>query len=83
MQNLKLLLQREPAAIGSLVASVMPVLVLLGVVRVDDAGVAAIVVAVNTVVGFAVRVLVAPVAPATLAPASSPAPSAAHEGLAA
>jgi hypothetical protein len=53
------------------------------VVRIDDAGVAAIVVAVNTVVGFAVRVLVAPVAAAMVPPASSPAPSAAHEGLAA
>jgi hypothetical protein len=81
MQNLKLLLQREPAAIGSLVASVMPVLVLLGVIQVDDAGVAAVVVAVNTVVGFAVRVLVAPVAPTTRAAAASPASPAAPEGL--
>ena len=82
MQNFKLLLQREPAAIGSLVASVLPVLVLLGVIQIDDAGVAAVVVAVNTFVGFAVRVLVAPVAPtraASPAPAQSPAP----EGLAA
>ena len=82
MQNLKLLLQREPAAIGSLVASIMPVLVLLDVIRIDDAGVAAVVVAVNAVVGFAVRVLVAPLAPMTTrAAAASPAPSPAPEGL--
>ncbi len=73
MHNLKLLLQREPAALGSLVASILPVLVLLGVLRIDDAGAAAVVVAINTVAGFAVRVLVAPV--------SHPAPSAMLERL--
>jgi hypothetical protein len=62
MRNLKLLLQREPAAVGSLVASIMPVLVLLGIVRVDEAGIAAIVVAVNALVGFATRLVVLPVA---------------------
>src|SRR5215203_3058058 len=50
-----LLPRREPAAIGSLVASVMPVLVLLGIVRVDEAGIAAVIVAVNTIVGFYIR----------------------------
>src|SRR3954466_4846542 len=60
MRNLKLVLQREPAAIGSLVASVLPVLVLLGVVRIDEAGIAAVIVAVNTVVGFGIRVAVSP-----------------------
>jgi hypothetical protein len=62
MRNLKLLLQREPAALGSLVASIMPVLVLLGVVRIDEAGIAAVVVAVNALVGFATRLAVTPVA---------------------
>ncbi|HTE60537.1 MAG TPA: hypothetical protein VK631_09315 [Solirubrobacteraceae bacterium] len=62
MRNLKLLLQREPAAVGSLVASVMPLLVLLGVVRIDEAGIAAVVVAVNAGVGFATRLAVTPVA---------------------
>ena len=38
-----------------------PVLVLLGVIRIDEAGIAAVVVAVNTVVGLGVRVLVSPV----------------------
>ena len=68
MHNLKLLLQREPAAIGSIAASVLPVLVLLGVIRIDEAGIAAIVVAINTIVGFAIRVAVSPVA----APVSAP-----------
>jgi hypothetical protein len=60
VRNLKSLLQREPAAIGTLVASIMPVLVLLGVLTLDEAQVAAIVVAVNTVVGFGVRLVVVP-----------------------
>jgi hypothetical protein len=60
MRNLKTLLQHEPAALGSLVASVLPVLVLLGVVRVDEEGIAAIVVAINATVGFVVRLSVTP-----------------------
>jgi hypothetical protein len=64
VRRLKLVLQREPAAIGSIAASVLPVLVLLGVIQLDEAGIAAIVVAINTVVGFAVRVAVTPAAPA-------------------
>ena len=79
MRNLKLLIQREPAALGSLVASIMPVLVLLGVVRIDEAGIAAIVVAVNAGVGFATRLAVTPVAarpeqPVALRPAERLAP---------
>jgi hypothetical protein len=62
MRNLKLLLQREPAALGSLVASILPVLVIVGVVRIDEAGIAAIVVAINACVGFATRLAVTPVA---------------------
>ena len=79
MRNLKLLLQREPAAIGSLVASIMPVLVLLGVLRIDEAGIAAVIVAVNTVVGFYIRIMVSPsttlaatVAATPVAPAPAP-----------
>jgi hypothetical protein len=72
MRNLKLVLQREPAAIGSLVASILPVLVLLEVVRIDEAGIAAVVVAVNTFVGFGVRVFVSPVERGvTVVPASA------------
>ena len=63
MRNLKLVLQREPAAFGSLAASILPVLVLVGVLRIDEAGIAAVVVAVNTIVGFGIRVLVSPVGP--------------------
>jgi hypothetical protein len=62
MRNVKLLVQREPAAVGSLVASILPVLVLLGVLRIDEDGIAAVVVAVNTTVGFATRLAVTPVA---------------------
>jgi hypothetical protein len=71
MRNLKLLLQREPAAIGTLVASIMPVLVLLGLVRIDEAGIAAVVVAVNTAVGFGVRLAVSPAAPPVAADVSA------------
>ncbi len=63
MRNLRMLLAREPAALGSLVASILPVLVLLDVIRIDEAGIAAVVVAVNTAVGFGVRVLVSPLPP--------------------
>ncbi len=72
MRNLKIVLQREPAAIGSLAASILPVLVLLGVIQIDDAGIAAVVVAVNTIVGFGTRVLVSPVStPGVPAPAET------------
>ena len=71
MRNLKLVLSREPAALGSVVASVLPVLVLLGVIRIDEAGIAAVVVAINTVVGFGIRVLVSPVT-VTATPAPMP-----------
>jgi hypothetical protein len=61
MHNLKLLLQREPAAVGSLVASIVPLLMVFGIAPLDEAQTAAIVVAVNAVVAFGMRVLVAPV----------------------
>jgi hypothetical protein len=72
MRNLKQVLQREPAAIGSMAASVLPVLVLLGLIRIDEAGIAAVVVAINTVIGFAIRLTVSPImtpSPAPQAPA--------------
>ena len=63
MRNLKLVLQKEPAAIGTLVASILPVLILLGLMpSLDDRQVAAIVVAINALVGFGIRLTV-PVAP--------------------
>jgi hypothetical protein len=60
MPNLKPLLLREPAAVGTLVASILPALVLLDVLTLSEAQVAAIVVAINTIVGFAVRLVVTP-----------------------
>jgi hypothetical protein len=54
------LLQREPTAVGALVAAVVPALVLLGAVRLDDKAIAGLVVAVNAVAGFAVRLAVTP-----------------------
>jgi hypothetical protein len=74
IRNLMHLIKREPAALGTLVASVLPVLVLLGIVNLDEAGIAAIVLAINTVVGFCVRLLVSPVA---AAPAPAPSGNAA------
>jgi hypothetical protein len=53
-------LAREPAAIGTVVASVVPALVVLGVVSLDEQAIGVLVVAVNAVVGLAVRLLVAP-----------------------
>ena len=48
MRNLKLVLQKEPAAIGTLVASILPMLILLDLMpSLDDRQVAAIVVAIN------------------------------------
>jgi mRNA-degrading endonuclease toxin of MazEF toxin-antitoxin module len=73
MRNLKLVLSREPAAIGSLVASILPVLVLLDVIKIDEAGIAAVVVAINTAVGFAIRVFVSPTGTTVQSPAPAPA----------
>ena len=62
MRNLKLLLQREPAAVGSLVASILPLMMVFDLAPLDEAQTAAIVVAVNAVVAFGMRLVVAPVA---------------------
>ena len=69
MRNLKLVLQREPAALGSVAASILPVLVLLGAIQIDEAGIAAVVVAINTIVGFGIRVAVSPIGPNAASPA--------------
>ena len=53
----------EPAAVGSLLASVLPALVALGLITLDAEAIGVLVVAVNTIVGFAVRMLVAPAGP--------------------
>jgi hypothetical protein len=54
------LLQREPAAIGTLLASVLPCLVLLGLLHLDEKAIAAVVVAVNAMTTFLARLLVTP-----------------------
>jgi hypothetical protein len=62
----RLILQRlaaEPAAVGSLLASLLPALVALGLITLDAEAIGVLVVAVNTVVGFAIRMLVLPAAP--------------------
>lgn len=60
MSRLLTLLRQEPAALGSLVASVLPALVLIGVLQVDEKTIAALIVAVNAVGAFAVRLTVTP-----------------------
>ena len=77
MRKLKLYLVREPAAVGSIAASILPLLVLLGVIQLDEAGIAAVGVAINTIVGFAIRVAVTPVAAPAPAAASATGPVAA------
>ena len=60
MARLLIVLRQEPAALGSLLASVLPALVLIGVLQVDEKTIAALIVAVNAVGAFAVRVSVTP-----------------------
>ena len=81
MRNLKLVLQKEPAAIGTLVASILPVLILLHAIRdLSDQEVAAIVVAVNTTIGFLIRLMVPAQRPR---PRRKPKPAAAPQTTAA
>jgi hypothetical protein len=69
------LLQREPAAMGTLLTSIMPCLVLLNLVHLDEKQIAALVVAVNALVAFCVRLRVTPRDPgSSAAPAPEPAP---------
>jgi hypothetical protein len=60
MRRLFNLLQREPAAVGTLIGSVLPALVLIGLLEVDEKAVAGLVVAVNALMGFGVRLTVSP-----------------------
>jgi hypothetical protein len=60
MQRLLNLLRAEPAAFGALVGSVLPALVLLEIVEINEATIAAIVVAINAIVGIVVRLSVSP-----------------------
>ena len=71
MPSLMANLKREPAAVGTLVSSLLPALVLMQVVHLDEQAIAAIVVAVNALVAFFVRMTVTPgAAPALPEPQS-------------
>jgi hypothetical protein len=72
MNRLYQLLQYEPAALGSTVASILPALMLLGVVSIDEYGIAALVVAVNALAGFVVRLCVVPSPRSVAAPQAQP-----------
>ena len=54
------MLRREPAMVGTLVGTVLPALVAIGLLDVDERTVASVVVIVNALVGFAVRFTVTP-----------------------
>jgi hypothetical protein len=58
--RLIMLCKREPAAIGALASALLPTLVLAGVLRLDEQAIAAVVVSINAIVAFAVRLAVIP-----------------------
>ena len=66
----------EPAAVGTTLASVLPALTALGVISLDGETVGILVVAVNALVGFGIRMVVAPLL-STAAAAPAPVPAAA------
>jgi hypothetical protein len=63
-------LAREPAALGTLFSSVLPAMVVLGIVAMDAETIGVLVVAVNAISGFAIRMLVAPNAAVATVPAA-------------
>ena len=60
----------EPAALGTLLASVLPAFVALGVLSMDAETIGVLVVAVNAISGFGIRLLVTPAPTAKAAPAA-------------
>jgi hypothetical protein len=56
-------LSAEPAALGTVAASVLPAMAALHVITLDAEEIGVLVVAVNGIVGFALRVLVTPAPP--------------------
>jgi hypothetical protein len=69
-------LSAEPAALGTLVASVLPAFVALGVLHMPAETIGVLVVAVNALAGFGIRMLVAPLpATATATTSTAPAPA--------
>jgi hypothetical protein len=71
LARLAALVKREPAAVGALLSAVLPALVALGVLHADARTIAAVVVSVNAVVGFAVRLAVVPTCKTGTAPATA------------
>jgi hypothetical protein len=65
-------LSAEPAALGTLVASVLPAFVALGLLHMPAETIGVLVVAVNALAGFGIRMLVAPL-PAATSTAAAPA----------
>jgi hypothetical protein len=63
MRTILTRLAAEPAAVGSLTASVLPALVALRLITLDAEEIGVLVVAVNTLVGFGLRIVVAPAPP--------------------
>jgi hypothetical protein len=63
-------LAAEPAALGTLLASVLPAFVVIGVLSMDAETIGVLVVAVNAITGFGIRLLVTPSAPAKVATAA-------------
>jgi hypothetical protein len=60
MANIRLFLFREPAVVALLVSMILPSLVLLNVINIDTTALAALVVALNTAVAFAMRLVTSP-----------------------
>jgi hypothetical protein len=58
-------LAAEPAALGTLVASVLPAFVALGVLSLPAETIGVLVVAINALTGFGIRLFVAPLPTAT------------------
>jgi hypothetical protein len=70
-------LAAEPAAVGTTLASVLPALTALGIISLDGETVGILVVAVNALVGFGIRMVVAPLIASAGAAAPTPAAAAA------
>jgi hypothetical protein len=60
LARLAVLCRREPAVIGAVLSAVLPLLVISGAVHLSDQAIATIVVSINAIVGFAVRLAVIP-----------------------
>lgn len=71
MKHVIVRLSAEPTAVGALFSTILPALVALGVLTMDAETIGILVVAVNAVVAFVVRMLVTP---ATAPPDTAPAP---------